>query len=183
MGIIGKLFTSINAILNLVFCIGLFFFSSIAFNWYRGGDSEQKENLQTMLEDELKVMTYIDTTYTVMTYKDKPIGYTVTCNYEVEGKEYKTSLSVDECPDSEDFSPVFSIYYLKSDPTIISRDPQKDLDKIKGREGGTFELIATIVSFVLGLLLLRKVWKQFKSIFEKEKKEIEAAANQDATSN
>jgi hypothetical protein len=33
------------------------------------------------------------------------------------------------------------------------------------------------------LLLLRKVWKQFKSIFEKEKEEIEAAANQDTTSN
>ena len=44
-------------------------------------------------------------------------------------------------------------------------------------------MIATIVSFVLGLLLLRKVWKQFKSIIEKEKAEIEAADNQDATSN
>lgn len=136
----------------------------LSFQSFRGAGIE---DLQTMLNDSTSTIAVMDSVYQISTGK-LGTSYEVTCIYQVEGKEYRTPLTVDEDPGSDDFLPIFRIYYLKSDPSVICRDPEKEIAKKEADSGSIFYLVLTIGCGLFGVIMALSAIGKFKILASSE---------------
>lgn len=125
-------------------CIMLMVFVGGFYNCYRylsGTESSEKEerieNLKALIEKGVKTTAVYADEYTQTEVKGVEVGnISIEYSFEIDGQTYGNSVSLKNPPSV----PVTEVYYLESDPSINSLDPQYNLEKANEEKGSMSSL-------------------------------------------
>jgi len=141
----------IGGIIKLFIALVALGVSFSAFKDYFGGAARAAENYSKLISEGETAVASLDSTY--MEFKSTGTFY-VSYTFEVEGDTYGGQYKFTDI--EAVLSPVKTVQYLASDPTINSMDPQAELEEAKkAGEQPIINLLIGIVGALYGIYSFR----------------------------
>lgn len=130
---------------------------------YFVGNSSKLTTAQTLVDTGKTVEAVLNPEYEVMTIGGAETNsFTIKYTYEVNGKKYEESESVNELPEVTNSENKVNITYLPSDPSVCSINPQNKLAKSKEDSDSKISLYIGLAALVIGGLTLFGRVKELK---------------------
>ena len=167
------MFQKIKSILYRIAFVILFLVlaKSCISDYVKGPDEIQISQYEQMLSDDSFVFADLDEHYTKTTIGRSKTTFYYTFNYtfELNGKKYSGKISINELPNS----PILKLYYLKSDPSVVSYDPNKGIEDENKKGQSISDLLIGILWGVLSILFLISLLSEIKKYRQKKVDTVE----------
>lgn len=146
------MFSKIKSILTKIALMILFFVlaKSCVTDYVKGGDEEKMNNLTQMIDDKTSVVADLAEQYTRTTIAHSIKIYNFDYSFFLNGKYYSGKITLNELPNTNKLT----LYYLKSNPDIVSSDPSRDLKTEQEKGESITDLLVGILWGVLALIIL-----------------------------
>ncbi len=142
----------------------LILFAGVQFlkDYFVGNNSKLTE-AQTLVDQGKTVEAVLNPEYKQMTIGGAEVdSYTIMYTYDVNGKKYEESESVNKLPEITNLENKVNITYLPSDPSVCSINPQDKLSKAKEDSDSKISLYIGLAALVIGGLTLFGRVKELK---------------------
>ena len=166
------MFQKIKSILYKIAFVILFSVAakSCISDYVKGPDEIQISQYEQMLSDDSFVYADLDehfTTTTIGRSKSTVLYYTFDYTFELNEKKYSGKISIRELPNS----PILKLYYLKSDPNIVSYNPKEGIENENKKGQSISDLLVGILWSILAILSLGSLLSEIKRYTQKNIKE------------
>jgi len=142
----------------VMLCFGLA--KSCISDYVMGADETKVSHYEQMINDDSFVYAELAEQYTQTTVAKTVTNYTFDYTFNLNDKNYSGKITIGELPNI----PVLKLYYLKSDPNIVSHNPSKDLETEKKKGQSINDLIFGIFWAILTLLILVALFSEIKKL-------------------
>ena len=161
------MFQKVKSILYRVLFLILFFVlaKSCASDYFNGADEVKVSQYEQMLSDDSFVYANLDEHYTQTRVAKVIYTYTFDYTFDLDEKAYSGKITISEIPNV----PVLKLFYLKSDPNIVSYNPQKSIESEK-EKGALSDLLVGIIWVILAILTLLSLISEIRKASQKQVK-------------
>ena len=157
------MFQKIKSILYKIAFVILFLVAakSCISDYVKGPDKIKISQYEQMLSDDSFVYADLDEHFTQTTIgrSKTTVNYTFDYTFELNEKKYSGKISIRELPNS----PVLKLYYLKSDPNIVSYNPKKSIENENKKGQSISDLLVGILWSILAVLFLISLLSEIKT--------------------
>ena len=132
-------------------------------DYVNGGDEHRIEALEQMIKDQTTITADLSNEYTETTIARVVKLYEFDYSFWLDGQSYSGKITLRGIPNTNRLN----IYYLSTDPSIVSDDPFEDLKSEKEKGDSISDLLIGVVwgilSFIFLISLLSGLMKRQKS--------------------
>ncbi len=136
----------------------LFLAKSCVSDYINGGDKNRMAELEQMINDKTTVTANLSNEYTETTIAKVVKLYKFDYSFRLNGQSYSGKITLNEIPNTNKLN----VYYLNTDPSIISADPYEALKSEKEKGNSISDLLVGIIWGILSVLLLVSLIYGFK---------------------
>ncbi len=141
-------------------------------DYINGSDQEKVDNLKQMIDEQTTVTAELSDHYEVTKVLKTVTLYKFSYSFNLYGKDYNGKITTRGLPNTNKLT----LYYLSSDPSIVSADPFEDL-KAEEKKGSVIDLLFGLLWAVLAILFSISAINIFKRERSDESAEVESMAS------
>lgn len=141
-------------------------------DYINGSDKEKVDNLNQMIDEQTTVTAELSEHYEVTKVLKTVTLYKFDYSFSLYGKDYSGKITLRGLPNTNKLT----LYYLSSDPSVVSHDPFEDL-KAEEKKGSVMDLLFGLLWAVLAGLFVISAINMFKRGQSDESEEIEPVAS------
>lgn len=169
MSSLVKSFSFIKSLLIKVLFVIILSAMAITFisNYVNGGDQGKIDQLNQMIEEQTTVTADLSDHYVKETILKSVTKYKFDYFFELNGQRYVGKIYLNGIPDTNKLT----IYYLSSDPNIVSADPFNDI-KTEKEHGSNSDLIFGVILALIAVILIFSIFLMFKQTDKTKQEEV-----------